>query len=158
MHRLVQVLAIAAITASFAACGGTSATTSVGPGLSVPPDFPIGSWVVTITEQDLRDAGITAPGVIAENTGTITKTYSHDGTWTVVQETKGAVATPVFSGTFRPIGLNGIQETTAFPTDFLGEVVNFTWQREGTGIRFTVVDPPDVILPITTETHVWQPK
>jgi len=138
------------------ACGGLGGTMSPT-ALPLPDGFPLGAWTVTITEEDLRDAGITDPGLLAENAGVFTKTYAGDGTWTVAQETDAPIRWPVFRGTYRSSGLNEIEEVTTFPEDYAGDVVRFTWAREGANVRFTVVDPPDPILPILTETHPWQP-
>lgn len=145
-----------------AACGGAVTASapsapSSAPGSSLADHALLGSWKVTITEQDLRDAGITDPGLIAENVGTSTKTYSADGTWVAAVVTPQPVRWPVFRGTWRVSGPAEVEETTTFPEDYAGDVVRFTWQAEGAGIRFDVVNPPDPILPILTETHVWQP-
>jgi len=151
-----RALVAAMLLAIVQACGGSAGTMSP----TVPPlpeDFPLGAWTVTITEDDLRDAGITDPGMLAENTGVFTKTYAADGTWTVAQETDAPIRWPVFRGTYQAIAPNEIEEVTSFPEDYAGDVVRFRWAREGQNVRFTVVDPPDPILPILTETHPWQP-
>lgn len=158
---MIRAGALVATAAAFALAGCASAPgappSAAASGIELPAGFPLGSWVVTITEQDLRDAGLTDAGLIKENAGTFTRTYAADGTWTIAQVTSEPIRWPVFSGTFRAIGPDRIQETTNFPDQYRGEVIMFTWQREGSGIRLTVVDPPDPILPITTETHAWQP-
>ena len=165
MRGLIQWLVVAVGVGGVAGCAGPVGATASPPpattaaqGTGLPAGFPLGSWTITITEQDLRDGGITDAAGLLENTGTFTKTYAPDGTWTVVQDTSAPVRSPVFRGTYRASGPNEIEETTTFPTDFAGEVVRFTWQPEGTGVRFGVVNPPDPILPILTESHAWQPK
>lgn len=156
MASRVRGVVAALLFAVLAGCGAVGGSTSP----TVPPlpqDFPLGSWTVTITEQDLRDAGITDPGMLAENTGVFTKTYATDGTWTVAQETDAPIRWPVFRGTYQATGPNQIEEETTFPEDYAGDVVRFTWARDGANVRFMVVDPPDPVLPILTETHPWQP-
>jgi len=124
---------------------------------AVPDGFPIGTWVVTITEADLRAAGITEPAGIRENSGTFTRTYAADGTWTVVQSSSEPVAMPVFRGTWRASGPNELEETTTFPPEYAGDAVRFTWAREGANLVLRVVNPPDPILPVVTEAHPWAP-
>ena len=63
----------------------------------------------------------------------------------------------MFRGTFRSTGQNETEEVTTFPADYAGDVVRFTWQREGVALRIRVVNPPDPILRIVTEAHAWQP-
>ena len=156
MVSRARALAAALLLETVAACGALGARTEPAI-VQVPEGFPLGAWTVTITEKDLRDAGITEPGMLAVNTGVFTKTYGVDGTWTVAQETEAPIRWPVFRGTYLPIGSNEIEEVTQFPEDYQGDVVRFTWTREGANVRFTVVDPPDPILPILTESHPWQP-
>ena len=151
-RRLVGLLLLGAV-AGCGVLGGSSAPTM----LPLPEDFPLGAWTVTLTEDDLRAAGITDPGGVAENAGVFTKTYTADGTWTVAQETDAPIRWPVFRGTFRVIGSNEIEEVTQFPEDYAGEVIRFRWAREDVNVRFTVVDSPDPMLSILTETHPWQP-
>jgi hypothetical protein len=144
-----------ALAALAAACGGVASASPTG--FPVPDDFPLGSWTVTITAEDLRAAGITDAGLINENAGVFTKTYNADGTWTVAQETDAPIRWPVFSGTYRVTGPNEFEELTRFPEDYAGDVVRFTWTRDGENVRFSVVNSPDPILPILTEAHPWQP-
>ncbi len=159
---VVAILALASVGCATAP-GATSAGTApsapaTGSPIALPADFPIGTWVVTITEQDLRDAGITDPQLLRENTGTFTKTYAADGTFTVVQEAPTPIRWPVFRGTYTPVGADGTEERTTFPSEYVGEVLHYTWKHEGDGIRFTVLDAQDVVLPFTTGAHVWVPK
>ena len=155
---LGSVLAAGAAGCTAAAPSGPPPGASSGAAASVPPGFPIGSWVTTITEADLRAGGITEAAGIRENAGTFTRTYAPDGTWTLVQSATDAVAMPVFRGTWRATGANGIEETTTFPPEYAGDVVRFTWAREGANLRLDVLDPPDPILPIHTEAHPWTPQ
>ena len=161
---LARWLVVVAMAASLAGCAGgpvrsaSPAPASVATVSSLPPGFPLGAWVVTITEQDLLAGGLpNEPGLLGENSGKFTKTYAPDGTWTVVQEAAVPLRAPVFRGTFRASGPNEIEETTTFPPDYAGDVVRYTWAREGSGVRFRVVNPPDPLLPVLTETHPWQP-
>ena len=143
--------------AVLAGCSTGATSTPTATGVDLPAGFPLGTWTVTMTEQDLRDAGITEPGLLAENTGLFTRTYAADGSWTIAQQTTQPIRWPVFRGTFRATGPNEIEETTVFPTEYAGDVVKITWQREGSAIRLKVLNPPDPILPILTETRAWQP-
>ncbi len=153
---VAALVVVAACSAGSTGSSSTSAGSSAGPAISLPPDFPLGTWVITITEADLRAGGITQPGLIAENVGTFTRTARADGTWTVVQSDPGGRIRPVFSGTFRPTGDHEYEETTLFPPDYAGEVIRFRWALEGDGLRVEVLDPPDEILPIQTEAHLWE--
>jgi len=140
-----------------AACSIDAGATPAATSPTLPADFPLGSWTVTFTEQDLRAVGITEVGLLKENAGTFTRTYGADGTWTIAQVTPEPIRWPVFRGTFRSTGPNEIEETTTFPEEYAGDVVRFTWHREGAALRIQVLNPPDPILPILTETHAWQP-
>ena len=163
---LLRRLTLAAAAASLMGCGAGAATERPAPAApasgavaspSLPADFPLGTWRVTITEADLRAGGLTETGLLAENAGTFTKTFAPDGTWTIVQDSPVALRHPIFRGTYRATGPNEIEETTTFPPEYAGDVVGFTWAREGTGVRFRVVNPPDPILPVVIETHPWLP-
>lgn len=163
-HRSIRVAVLVALLLAATGCGNPPAASPgvpsapFGTAIALPADFPLGSWAMTVTEQDLRQAGIDHPGLLAENIGTYTKTYVADGTWTVVAETPVPVRWPVFRGTFRMTSAGEIEETTIFPSEYAGEVIRFTWQREGSAVLFRVLDPPDQILPVLTESHPWQPK
>ena len=57
----------------------------------------------------------------------------------------------------RPPVPTGSASSPTFPTDFAGDVVNFTWKIEDGSLILKVVNPPDHILPIIMESHPWQP-
>ena len=162
--RLMTGIAIAAIVA---ACAGAapSSVPRTTPVPSVPagseasiPSAIVGSWTTTITADDLRAAGMTGEGELAENTGTFTMTLGGDGTWSTSQEADIPVKWPVFRGTLVATGPASFRQTTTFPADFAGDVVDFAWSIEDDALRIKVVTPPDPILPIIMETHPWQPK
>jgi hypothetical protein len=123
---------------------------------SLPADFPAGSWTTTITEADLRAAGMTATGELAENTGSFTMTLDPNGTWTTTQRTDTPIRWPVFRGTWEATGPSTFRQRTDFPTDFAGDVVDFTWQLVDGELVLKVPSPPDAILPLIVETHPWQ--
>ncbi len=150
------------VAAWVAACSATpaapSAPTSAAPTIaSLPEGFPIGSWTTTITEADLRAGGVTGEGELGENAGDITLVMSDDGTWSTTQVSEIPVRWPVFQGTWTAIGPDGFRQTTTFPGDFAGDVVDFTWTVEDGALNLKVVNPPDPILPILMESHPWQP-
>jgi len=152
---LRAALATLALVLATSSCGGSASPSPSA--LSLPDDFPLGSWTVTITADDLGAGGVTEAGLINENAGVFTKTYSADGSWTVAQETDVPIRWPVFRGTYRITGPNELEELTQFPEEYAGDVVRFVWARDGGNVRFDVVDSPDPILPIITEAHSWQP-
>jgi hypothetical protein len=147
----------------FAACSATPGAPSTAPAseapttATVPVGFPIGSWTTTITEADLRAGGVTGEGELGENAGDITLVMSEDGTWSTTQVSELPLRWPVFQGTWTPKGPDGFTQTTTFPADFAGDVVDFTWKVEDGGLILKVVNPPDPILPILMESHPWQP-
>jgi hypothetical protein len=55
-------------------------------------------------------------------------------------------------------GANSFRQTTTFPADFAGDVVDFTWAIEDGALLIRVTDPPDPVLPIVMESHSWLPK
>ena len=140
-----------------AASALASPSAASGPAVDVPAGFPMGSWTVTITKDDLTAADVTDPGLVTENTGVFTTTFVPDGTWTTVQESDTPVRWPVFRGTFTPVGTDAMDQVTSFPPDFAGEVVRFIWRLEDGQLHLTVPEPPDEILPIIMETHPWEP-
>ena len=157
------------VTALFAGCTSTPGASSAAPGASsaapasqgpttapIPEGFPIGSWTTTITESDLRAAGITGEGELSENAGEVTMVLSEDGTWSTTQVSDVPLRWPVFQGTWTATGSDGFQQTTTFPGDFAGDVVDFTWSVEDGALNLKVVNPPDPILPILMESHPWQ--
>ena len=156
---------IAAVAVMVMACTGAagpsapaSAPTVGASGLaSLPDDFPIGSWTSTITEEDLREAGMTDAGLLRENAGVFTTTFGSDGTWSTAQATDVPVKWPLFRGTFTVAGDGQIDQTTTFPPDYAGDVVRFTWRMEDGALILGVPEPPDPVLRILTEMHPWQP-
>ena len=168
-HRWATPLLAAVLALGAAACTGSSSVPPASPSLAASPDagagaasplpdgFPLGTWVTTITEADLRAAGVTAPGELAENAGTFTMTLGADGTWTVSQAADVPIRWPVFRGRYTPTGADGFQQITEFPADFAGDVVDFGWRMEDSELRLEVQTPPDPILPIIMETHPWAP-
>ena len=124
---------------------------------TTPLGFPLGSWSTVITAADLQAGGVTGEGEIGENTGTFTMTMSPDGTWTASQVSETPLLRPVFKGTWTANGPDGFTQVTTFPQDYAGDAVDFTWKIEGGSLMLKVVDPPDPILPIITESHPWQP-
>ncbi len=124
---------------------------------SSPDGFPIGSWSTTITEADLRSAGFTKAGELAENAGVFTMTLDPDGTWTTTQQASVALRWPVFKGTWTVTGPNSFSQRTTFPPDFVGDQVGFTWRRADDALLLKLPNPPDPVLPVVMETHPWQP-
>jgi hypothetical protein len=163
--RLVLAAAITGLIAlGCSVAAPSSPVASSGPEASAPapgsaaiPAAIVGSWTTTITRDDLTAAGITG-GELDENSGVFTTTFGADGTWSTSQETDVPVRWPVFKGTLEATGPNSFRQTTTFPSDFAGDVVDFTWSMKDGALLIKVVNPPDPILPIVTETHPWQPK
>ena len=162
--RLVTLIAIGAIVGACAG-GAASPAPSGLPAVSAPvssaasiPSAIVGSWTTTITADDLRAAGLTDEGALAENTGTFTLTLGGDGTWETSQEASVPVKWPVFRGSMEATGTDSFRQTTTFPTDFAGDVVDFTWSIKDGGLLIKVVNPPDPVLPVVMETHPWQRK
>ena len=168
--RASFLLAMAAVAVLAAGCSGSSPSASLAPSAAaaanpspvtgeVPiPDALIGSWTTTITEADLRAAGLTATGELGENAGVFTMTMDRDGTWTTSQEADVAVRWPIFRGTYVATGPSSFQQTTEFPADFAGDVVDFEWSIADGVLLLQVPNPPDPVLPVIMETHPWQPK
>lgn len=123
---------------------------------TLPAGFPIGSWTTTVTEADLRAGGITTTGDVGENAGVFTTTFAPDGTWTTAQQSSAPLRWPVFRGRWVAVGADTIRQTTTFPADFAGDVVDFTWRIEGDGLHMEVPDPPDPVLGVITGAHPWQ--
>jgi hypothetical protein len=153
--------AIVACSAGVAPTPLSSSSVSSPPAASpaaLPDGFPLGSWTTTITEADLRAGGMTAEGEIAENAGVVTLTMAGDGTWSTVQEAAVDVRWPVFRGTWTVVDPDTFRQTTTFPADYAGDVVDFTWRIQDDALVLAVDDPPDPVLPIIIESHPWQPK
>ena len=162
---LVGALAIgcSAGAGSSSSAGASASSSTVAPAGSpsagsIPADFPLGSWTTTITKDDLRAGGVTEAGLLEENAGTFTQTFTADGTWIGAQVSTQAVNLPVFRGTFRVTGDRQFEQTTTFPPEYAGEVVGFTWRLDNGALIMGVPNPPDPMLKIVTEAHPWQPK
>jgi hypothetical protein len=167
-RTLGSILTVAAIVA---ACSTTSGSPPVVPAseapstvaseapsaAAIPADFPLGSWTTTITEDDLRAGGLTGDGLTAENSGEFTMTMAEDGTWSTAQVSDVELRWPVFEGTWTATGPDGFSQLTTFPTDFAGDLVDFTWKIENGALVLKVVNPPDPVLPVIMESHPWQP-
>ena len=124
---------------------------------AIPAEFPFGSWTTTITQDDLRAGGLSGDGLTGENMGEFTLTMAEDGTWTTVQVSEVPLRWPVFEGTWTATGPDGFSQLTTFPSDFAGDVVDFTWKIEDGSLILKVVNPPDPVLPVVMESHPWQP-
>ena len=131
---IIGIRGIAATLAAVAiiAIGCSAPAASPPPGSAsapaeLPADFPLGSWTTTITEEDLRAAGLTDIGALSENAGTFTMTLGEDGTWTTTQESDARIRWPVFRGTYEVTGPATFQQRTDFPPDFAGDLVDFEW-------------------------------
>ncbi|HEX5014136.1 MAG TPA: hypothetical protein VFV72_08240 [Candidatus Limnocylindrales bacterium] len=162
--RLMAAIAIAALVTGCAGGSGAPASTTpsaasapASAGAAIPSEI-VGAWTATITADDLRSAGLTDEAASAENTGVFTLTLGADGTWSTSQQSQVPVKWPVFRGTMEATGPNGFRQTTTFPADFAGDVVDFTWSIEDGALLIKVVNPPDPVLPVVMETHPWQPK
>jgi hypothetical protein len=157
------------VAALVAACSATPGSSSIAPASQapsavasdasavVPADFPFGSWTSTITEDDLRAGGLTGEGLQGENAGVFTLTMAEDGTWTTAQVSDVPLRWPVFEGTWTTTGPDGFSQLTTFPSDFAGDVVDFTWKIEDGSLILKVVNPPDPVLPVVMESHPWRP-
>ena len=153
-----MAVAIAATALGCGVPGSGSASPSPDPsgGSSLISPELAGSWTVTITPDDLAAAGLSDGGLVGENTGTFTMMLNTDGTWSTTQATDVPVRWPVFRGTLSTTGPDSFRQTTTFPADYAGDVVDFTWVLEDGALALKVTNPPDEILPILIETHRWQ--
>lgn len=154
---LTKVATIAIVAAVAGACSGTSAapSASAAPSLGAIPEAIVGSWT-TITGADLKAAGLTEAAALAENAGVFTMTLGQDGTWTTSQEADVPLRWPVFRGSYVATGPNSFRQTTDFPADFAGDVVDFTWSLEDGALALKLPAPPDPVLPVVMETRPWQ--
>jgi hypothetical protein len=162
--RVTAIFGLSAILIGCAAGASPSPASSIaaasGSGASqaaLPAGFPIGSWTTTITEEDLEAAGLSGAAVSAENTGVFTLDMAADGTWTTTQVSSSTVKWPVFRGTWAATGPDSFSQTTDFPAEFEGDVVDFTWQVEDGKLIIEVSTPPDPVLPVIMESHPWDP-
>jgi hypothetical protein len=167
---LAATLLATLLAALIAACGATgssaeSSAPSTASSVAIPAEFPVGTWSTTITaddleavnEEDLATIGMSRADLVKENSGTFTTTFGADGTWSTVQETDQPVRWPIFRGTFVATGDDSFDQVTTFPPDFAGDVVGFTWRVEDGMLHLQVVNPPDPVLPVLTESHPWSP-
>jgi hypothetical protein len=158
---LASLAAASLLGCTTGSSAGPAASTmpSVSPagGGSIPDEI-VGAWTTTITEADLRAAGITEPAGLAENSGLFTMTLGADGSWSTAQVTDAPVRWPVFKGTYEVTGPSAFRQVTTFPPDYAGDVVDFTWSVRDGALVLSVPNPPDPILPILVETHPWQPR
>jgi hypothetical protein len=155
---------VAAVLAVVLAClvggcgplaAGDPATASTG-GSSAAGSSLVGTWVSTVTRDDLRAAGITADGLLDENSGRFTWTFAADGTWTQRQEAVdgAAINAPVFEGTYELEGSTFVQRTT-FPAQYAGDRLVFEWRLDGDELSLDLTNPDDPILPAVMEAHPW---
>jgi hypothetical protein len=148
-------------TLILAACGTATDATGVPQGTpsqdgqSQSADAPVGTWVTTITADNLRAAGLGAPAAVAENAGTFTMTIGADGSWTTVQTTSEPVRWPVFRGTYVVSGPRTIDMRTDFPADYAGDVVTVSWSQAADGLHLTLIAPQDPMLKLNLEAHPW---
>ena len=148
-----RVLAVAVLVVA-GACGGPIETAAPSPAAG---NAPLGSWTVTITAEDFRQAGLTNEGGTDENSGTFTFTVNSDGTYTEAQEADQPVRWPVFRGTWTETLPGTLELRTTFPPDFVGEVVVIGWARDGDDLRLRLVSPNEPFLKVHFETHPWSP-
>lgn len=141
-------------SAGAAATASTAASQAVTPSVAIPEAI-IGTWTTTITEADLLGAGL-PEAALAENVGTYTMTLGQDGTWSSSTESNVPQRWPVFRGSYIATGPNTFTQTTDFPPDYAGDVVDFTWSIEDGALMLKVPEPPDPVLPVVVETHPWQ--
>jgi hypothetical protein len=152
-----------ALACTLAGCGplaaGIGTPTAEGSPSTAEAAAPlVGAWVSEVTREDLRAGGLTAEGLLDENSGRFTMTFNADGTWRQVQESlDGApVSMPVFEGRWEVAGDQLIQDTT-FPEQYAGDRVELTWRVEDGQLHLAVPNPPDPILPVVIGAHPWTP-
>jgi hypothetical protein len=160
-RRIGSIGAGVALVVAIAGCGPRAAAlaspeASPPRGSSVAVSPLVGTWVSTITREDLRAAGITADGLLDENSGRFTWTFASDGTWTQRQDSLdgAAINAPVFEGTYELDGDQFIQRTTV-PTQYAGDRLVFSWRIDGEQLLLELLNPDDEILPVVMEAHPW---
>lgn len=117
----------------------------------------LGTWAVEISRDDLEAGGITADGLLDENSGRFTWTFNPDGTWRQVQESLdgSAIKNPVFEGTYEVQGATLLQRTT-FPAEYEEEgQLEYRWEIGDGGLELELMNPPDPMLPIIVGSHPW---
>jgi hypothetical protein len=157
----VALVAALAATILVTACGSPAGSMSPSPaGAShdpAPADFPlIGTWTTTITRDDLRAAGVTAEGLLNENSGFFTWALEADGTWRLVMVSLvGApVMNPVFSGYYTVAG-DVLVAVTEFPDIYRDEGLQYAFELDGDAVTFDNPDAPDVMWRVIIEAHPW---
>ena len=158
-HTFTAALAVVVMACSGAgpSAPASAPTEQAASQAALPDGFPLGTWTSTITEEDLRAAGMSDAGLIKENTGVFTTTFASDGTWSTAQATDAPIRWPLFRGTYDVAGDGLIDQTTTFPPDYAGDVVRFAWRMEDGALVLGVPEPPDPFLGMMTEMHPWQP-
>jgi hypothetical protein len=117
---------------------------------------PAGRWTTTVTEDDLRDAGVTDPALIAAHAGSYRLVLVTDGTWTRIHEPSASAGSSVWRGTWTAAP-DRIRLITAGPAERRGEVLDATWRvREGRLVLRVDEAPADVIR-AAVEAHPWAP-
>ena len=158
MRFMLVLVLLASVMVGCAAPSGTAPVPGQGAGGSgsaAAGSVPIGVWTSILTADDLRGAGFTEAGLIAENTGTFTLTIAGDGTWTVAQEAAEPVRWPVFRGTWTATSTDTLTMRTEFPTDYSGDTVTVSWSSGPEGLNTRVLSPPDPLLRLQWERHPW---
>ncbi len=160
-RRIGRISAGVAVVLAIAGCGPLAAALASpaagSPRGSATAANPlVGTWVSTITRDDLRAAGITAEGLLDENSGRFTWSFLPDGTWTQRQDALDdtAINAPVFEGTYELDGGQFIQRTT-FPEEYLGDRLVFSWRIDGDELQLELLNPDDEIVPVVMEAHPW---
>lgn len=140
--------------------GAASAPPSAAPAATTEAGatgvVPVGTWTMTLTEEDLRAAGFTDPGAAAENTGTFTFTIAPDGTWTIAQAASQPVKWPVFRGSYTVTGEDTVEMLTTFPPEYAGDLVSMRLSEGSDGLTVKVLSPDDPLLRVNFESHVWE--
>lgn len=109
----IAVLAVALVGAVFAGCGEDESTETGGSGPPVAATSSIdGVYGFEVTDDDLRQSGVTSPGQIAENHGEMTYTLKNgEACWE--QKAPNAVANP---SDCQPYGVDGDRVTFSYPS------------------------------------------
>lgn len=121
------------------------------------PSPLIGTWQMTVTKDDLRQAGFTDPGLLNENSGRFTRTFLADGTWTSAQESLDGsqVINPVWRGSYTIDG-DEMQAQIDFPMAYQGDRERYRWTVANGELRLTMLEPTDdPIARLLTEAHPW---
>ncbi|MEO7663889.1 MAG: hypothetical protein ABIV26_02095 [Candidatus Limnocylindrales bacterium] len=152
-------VASALVAVALAGCSSGGASPSAGRAshAPAPSGFPmLGSWVTTVTKDDLRAGGISDPGLLNENSGTFTWTFEADGTWRSVQASLDGspVRAPVFSGWY-VVEAPGMRQVTDFPSQYAGEATVLAFEVDGASATVTVRDPADRVIELVVGSHPW---